>query len=175
MAQASSVWHLAVVGLASLLRGRPGFRDPAVPTSSVGLVPVYVGPQVMQTEDPSDYLSVGHVGDGDEVAGNFSQKIATMGRPRTRDESGEIRCLASAQAGDLDTTKTLLAAFALLDAVDLVLRRDATAVPDIGIPAATGVPYTLGQLSGAGTVRWTTDSRGPRCELEFSVTYDARI
>ena len=175
MAQASSVWHLAVVGLAGLLRARPGFRTPGVATTSVGLVPVYVGPQIRQTEDPQDYLSIGSAGDDDEIAGSFTQRIATIGRPRTRDEAGATRCLAAAQSGDLDTTKSMNRAFALLDEVDAVLRRDATAVPDLGVPAATGIPYTLGQLDGASTIRWTTDSRGPRCELEFTVTYDARI
>lgn len=170
-----TVWHLGVKALAAALRALPECRDPAVPTSTRGLVPVYLGPQWQDTEDTSDCIVVGYADDGD-AAGDFDQDVATLAAGRPRDESGTIQCLASGYSGDEDPTRALDAAFGLLELFDAVLRTPATASPDLGLVA--GVPLRMAEfrLGQAGAVRWEPGEKfGVRCNVEFTVTYKAKV
>ena len=170
-----SVWAEAVIALATLLRARPECRDPEVATSDLGLRPVYIGPQWARTQDPADALVIGH-GEDQDVSGSFEQEPSAMATSRPRREQGQIRCLASTQLGDLDPAIGLRRAFALLDVVDAVLRVPATGGDgDLGLKASIPVQHALFQLGSVGAVRWVEASSGLRCNVEFTVTYEARV
>lgn len=169
-----SLWSDGAVALAAALRSRPECRTPGVPTSALGLAPVYLGPQWMHTEDPADCLVVAYAED-DEVAGTFDQVPHSMSPQRRRQESGVIRCLSSAQSGDLDPTVVLDRAFALLEVVDATIRTIATAQTDLGLQASVPVIFAQFELGGTGAVRWSETKVGPRCNVEFAVTYTAHV
>ncbi len=170
-----SVWDSGVIALTAALRALPECRDPGVPTSTRGLVPVYLGPQWLTSEDPADALVIGY-GEEDEPAGQFDSEPGAMSPERRRDEKGTIRCLSSTLAGDDDPARSLTAAFALIDLVDAVVRIQATAGDgDLGLKASVPVQHALFQFGGAGAVRWSLAKAGTRCNVEFTVTYTAKV
>lgn len=175
MSDVVSAWDYGVIALADALRALPECRNPTVATSTRGLIPVYLGPQWLQTDDPADALVIGY-GEDDEAAGSFEQEPAAMSSLRTRSESGQIRCLASTYAGESDPAVALRAAFALLNLVNAAIRTQATAGDgDLGLRASVPVQHALFQLGSVGAVRWSTAQVGVRCNVEFTVTYEARV
>jgi hypothetical protein len=137
-------------------------------------VTVYVGKQPQQSKDLGDWVCLGWQPASSD-AGRFEQEVAALATTRPRTEKGRIRCLASAQRGQLDPLDALDAAFAALAGVETALRVTDPQLARRG-PAAGQVQMFHAQLGEAGAIRWDVAPQvGHRCEVEFTVTYEARL
>jgi glutamate mutase epsilon subunit len=171
MALGRSRWPDVVAGLLSTMRARPGYRDPAAVAAS-SLIPVYRSWQTGLSEDATRaYLVVAWSGTpaNRADAGLFRQSVATTGRV-TRDEDGEVRCLAVAQVGESefgDVAATEAAAFTILADVEDALRVD----PTLGLSPN---PRLVVELMEAAAIR-SYPAAGCVSEIEFTVRYRARI
>jgi len=162
----TSQFSAVVRALRTAVAAQPGYRLPG--NTALGGITVYIGAQPKGTTDPGDYVVIGYVGDGD--AGRWEQAQATMGPARSRDESGEIRCLASAQSGNPDPLDALDGAFAALAGVEAAVRADGS----LGL--VPGLQRLLAQVGGADVITWdTSPSGGHRADVQFTVRYEARI
>ena len=139
-------------------------------TASGKTVTVYRGPENLGSSEPGDWVAIGYGGDG-ESAGTWDQETgplaATAGRPRA--ETGQIRCLASVQTGNLDPLDSIDRCEAIVAAVETTLRAD----PTLGL--VPPLAQLVAEMRGAGAVAWVTGPRGQRCEITFTVGYRARI
>lgn len=170
---ATSQYPAAVRALRDLVGAQTGFRVPG-DTAAGPAITVLVGQQALQTKGLGDWVALGWQPPGGD-AGRFEQEVAALATTRPRNEKGRIRCLASAQRGNLDPLDTLDAAFAALAGVETALR---VTDPQLGLrgPGAGQVQQFHAQLGEAGAVRWDKALQvGHRCEIEFLVTYEARL
>lgn len=121
------------------------------------------------SEDPGDVVMIGvpNITDVNAIAaGSFSQAVATMGTPRTREETGSINGVVLAWNGDGDSSAARLAAFAILADLEDALRTD----PSLGLTAFT---RTVAQLETGAIAEDKQD--GATCAISFTVIYAARI
>jgi hypothetical protein len=162
-------WPDVVAALITLMRATAGYRDPSAYGSEI---PVYDSFGIGRDEQPVDaYLVIAWAGDPDslEDGGDSGQGIATLGN-NTRDEKGTVRCRAVGQygtgAGRIDPTAARATAFAVMGAVETLLRGN----PTLGIVA----PRMLARIGQIESIQqWANE--GPCCALTFTVTYDTRI
>jgi hypothetical protein len=157
------------------MRATTGYRSPYSGSSGIT---VFDGPEYGLTEEHSEsYLVIGWAGDPDspEDSGQSRQTTgplaANAGRPR--DEEGTINCRAVSQIGDASLTQRSVkdardACLAVIATVEAALRTDPTLglVPTLSrLVAEMGGTFTPKQYANAGIV----------CEIDFQVTYRARI
>lgn len=162
----SSQFAKVVRALRDKAAAQTGFRAPG--NTALGGITVYVGAQPQGTSDLGDYLVVGYGPDGD--AGRWAQSPAAMSTQRPREETGQVRCLASAQSGNLDPLDALDAAFTAIAGLEQALRDD----PTVGL--VPGVALMVVQVGESGSVTWdTASSGGHRADVEFTVNYMTRI
>lgn len=170
MTVATSVWNRAVRALRDQLAAQPGYRLPT--STAVGGITVYAGPPA-NTADPGDYVAFGFVDDTTD-AGDFTQRSAALATTRPREEEAQIRCVASSSGGDRDPLVVLDAAWAAMAGVEDLIR---TVDPTLGLQGAGGgqLQQFIAQFRGNGRVRWPKTTRGVRCDVEFTITYKARL
>jgi hypothetical protein len=157
------------------MRATTGYRSPFSGNSGNT---VFDGPEYGITEERSQtFLVIGWAGDPDspEDSGQSRQTTgplaANAGRPR--DEEGVINCRAVSQAGDSSLRERSMKtvrddALAAIADVEASLRTDPTLglVPTLSrMVAEMGGTFTPRQYMNAGAV----------CEIDFQVTYRARI
>lgn len=121
------------------------------------------------SSDQGDVVMIGvpNIADTNAIsAGSFTQSTATMGTPRSREETGSINGLALAWNGDGSASAARLAAFALIASIEGVLR----ATPALGV---TSFGYLVAQMNTGDVVEDKED--GATCAISFTVTYAARI
>jgi hypothetical protein len=172
---ATTQWAAVVDALVAAMRATTGYRSPYSGSSGVT---VFDGPEYGLTEEHSEsYLVIGWAGDPDspEDSGQSRQTTgplaANAGRPR--DEEGTINCRAVSQIGDASLTQRSVkdardACLAVIATVEAALRTDPTLglVPTLSrLVAEMGGTFTPKQYANAGIV----------CEIDFQVTYRARI
>jgi hypothetical protein len=174
---ATTQWGAVVDALVSTMRAATGYRSPY--SGSSGNT-VYDGPEYALTDEHADsgtFLVIGWAGDPDspEDSGQSRQTTgplaAAAGRPR--DEEGVVNCKAVSQVGDANLSERSVkdvrdAALAVISDVEASLRTDPTLglVPTLSrLVAEMGGTFTPRQYMSAGAV----------CEIEFQVTYRARI
>jgi hypothetical protein len=164
-----------------LTRALAGHRDPNGTMSTDGLVTVYDGPEVRSTDDAIDstLLIIGWSGDDtdalEEAASSSwtSGPIAatSSGTPiRPRDETTTVSCKVISQRAE--TMKAARdGAITELEAVAQLCRND----PSLGID-------TSATIGGVRTLAWVTAGSmvqyldaGYVCELDFTVSYNARV
>ena len=127
-------------------------------------VRIFDGPEI-DTSYPNDWIAVGHDGsdDGDFEAAAASQEYAPIGALR-KNEDGALSCVLSTWDGTTDITARRVRAFALLAAVEDVVRAD---------PSFSGAVLWAGLESFQLQYRQT--NQGAAVEIPFSLTYRARI
>lgn len=122
------------------------------------------------SDDPGDYLMFG-VDDPSSLSptiGSWEQAVATLGRPRTRDESGTINCAAASHNGEADLQTALEQALVYIAAVEDFLRAD----PSLGLTVPGRVTI---QIGGSGSPYLAQDEFGVYALVVFTVTYEIRI
>lgn len=122
------------------------------------------------SDSPGDYLMVG-VDDpnaiGPTASATSDQSMATMGTRRSRDEVGDVTCLALCWNGDSDQKAARDAVFAMTAMVEATLRAD---------PTVGGVPGLLWAEYGTRlTLTQNQDEDGALAWLVFLVHFKARI
>jgi hypothetical protein len=172
---ATTQWAAVVDALVAAMRATTGYRSPYSGNSGNT---VFDGPEYGLTEEHSEtFLVIGWAGDPDspEDSGQSRQTTgplaANAGRPR--DEEGVVNCRAVSQVGDASLTDRSVkdvrdAALAVIADVEASLRSDPTLglVPTLSrMVAEMGGTFTPRQYMNAGAV----------CEIDFQVTYRARI
>jgi hypothetical protein len=172
---ATTQWAAVVDALVAAMRATTGYRSPYSGNSGNT---VFDGPEYGLTEEHSEtFLVIGWAGDPDspEDSGQSRQTTgplaANAGRPR--DEEGVVNCRAVSQVGDASLTDRSVkdvrdAALAVIADVEASLRTDPTLglVPTLSrMVAEMGGTFTPRQYMNAGAV----------CEIDFQVTYRARI
>jgi hypothetical protein len=172
---ATTQWAAVVDALVAAMRATTGYRSPFSGNSGNT---VFDGPEYGITEERSQtFLVIGWAGDPDspEDSGQSRQTTgplaANAGRPR--DEEGVINCRAVSQAGDSSLRERSMKtvrddALAAIADVEASLRTDPTLglVPTLSrMVAEMGGTFTPRQYMNAGAV----------CEIDFQVTYRARI
>lgn len=171
---ASTQWGAVVDALLSTMRATTGYRAPDGSTSAI---PVYDGPEYQLTNDhPATFLIVGWSGElGEpEEAGTSRQSPGPMAPPaRPRDEEGLIRCRAVSQVGDSSLSARSVkdvrdAALAVVADVESALR----AAPQLGLEPT--LPRMVVEMAPETQVRQYV-RKGVVCEIDFQVTYKARI
>ena len=162
---ATTLWGEVVDALVATMRATSGYRSP---TSTSSGITVYDGPEVLLSGEPAgSFLVIGSTKEvsGADYAGRSGQTSATFGN-RSRDEAGTIVCQAVAQSGDVDVKAVRDAALAVMGDVEDALRADN------GQGVNTGY-YCLVEQGDATISQYVTG--GAVCEIEFMVTYKARI
>lgn len=172
------VTHALILGMRSL----PGYRSPVSDTDAI---PVYHSVEVgMQGEAGSAvpvWVNIGWAGDPSVPveAGQTVQRPATLGPPRSRDESGTVRGTVTAQTGDAVKSDTDMAevgtmpwllsrAFGVLADIEAYLR----ATPGLDLSGA----HVEVWLESVDSVRpLLGDRAGLVAEVDFTVAYTARI
>jgi hypothetical protein len=172
---ATTQWAAVVDALVGAMRATTGYRSPYSGNSGNT---VFDGPEYGLTEEHSEtYLVIGWAGDPDspEDSGQSRQTTgplaANAGRPR--DEEGVVNCRAVSQVGDSSLTDRSVkdvrdAALAVIADVEAVaaVGPDPRLVPTLSrLVAEMGGTFTPRQYMNAGAV----------CEIDFQVTYRARI
>lgn len=140
-----------------------------VSTVTAALDPVRVVDGFDTSNDPGDVVMIGVADPADVTAiaaGSISQVQATMGTPRTRDETGTINGVAMAWNGDGLPAEARAAAFALVAEVEAVLRAD----PALGVTAFQNL---VSEFSTGSVLEDKED--GATCAISFTVAYKARI
>lgn len=167
----TTAWPQVVDALVAVMRATTGYQAPGATGSGI---PVYDGPEMLLSEDrPSVLLVVGWSGDSANLdepgsAGESSTVMAATTRPK--DEDGKVACRAIAQIGDGEIGGPKSArdlAFAVVDDVRAALRVGASA-PTLGVSTVRWAQITEHRMS-----QWL--NRGPVCQVDFTVSYKARI
>lgn len=152
----------------------PLIIDALVAQCSLALVGVRVTDGYEMSDDPNDggVLMVG-VEDGQSTSAaassDSSQKQATAGTPRTRDQSGQVTCYALTWNGDNNQKAARDMAYAIQAGVENLLRTD----PQLGIPRPNGQVVLL-QL-GDERLEQSQSDFGAEALLTFTVLFEARI
>lgn len=177
-----SRWLDVTHALISGMRARPGYRSPA---DAVDGIPVYHSVEVgMQGESGAAvplFLTLGWAGDPDAPAetGRATQRAATLGPARDREETGTVRGMVAAQTGDAvksgtDLTEVgtmpwlLSQAFGVLADVEAYLR----ATPTLGL-SGKHVEVWVDSVDAVRPL--LGDRAGLVVEVDFTVGYTARI
>jgi len=144
-----SAWPAVVGALVAKMRALPAFAD----------VEVYDGPPV--TDDrPLAYATVGYVA-GDTDAGTWARSRRNDFRV---EEVGTVRCQLVAQTGDTDLPAVRAQLFALIDALDALLRADQR----LGVLSADGT------CEMAADVLSVMDQQGTAQAAVVTFTYTSR-
>lgn len=98
-----------------------------------------------------------------------SQVQATMGTPRSRQQTGSINCFALSWNGDSNQKAARDAVYALQAAVESILR----ATPTLGISPPNGQILTI-QI-GDESLQQEQDEDAAQALLTFTVQFEARI
>jgi hypothetical protein len=171
---ATTQWAAVVDALVAAMRATTGYRSPYSGNSGNT---VFDGPEYGLTEEHSEtFLVIGWAGDPDspEDSGQSQQTTAALDRTaRPREERGTVNCRAVSQVGDASLSDRSVkdvrdAALAVIADVEASLRTDPTLglVPPLALLVAEmGGTFTPRQYMNAGAV----------CEIDFQVTYRARI
>lgn len=144
----------------------------AATTALAANTAVYVSDGVPVTSDPRDFLMIG-VDDpttSNPTSGSAEQVKATMGTPRTRDETGRVICAAYSSNGNGPEGQKPArdAALTYMAALETALRTD----PTLGL----GQPgYTDIEVGGATSLAQGQDENGADALLIFTVNYKIRI
>lgn len=72
----------------------------------------------------NDLLVIGATSDEEETGASLTQDWHDLGAAATRDETVQIRCYVRSQVGDVDVAGTRSRAFAVVAAVEALLRTD---------------------------------------------------
>lgn len=131
--------------------------------SSLSGVRVFDGPEI-DGSYPGDFIAVGHDGtdDGDVQAGSGRQQYLELGN-RRQFEDGSVSCFLAAWDGGTSLAARRVRAFALLSAIDTLIRSD---------PSFGGVCLYSSLDSYAVNYRQT--DLGAAVVIDFSVAYKAR-
>lgn len=137
--------------------------------SSLSGVKVYDGPVTTQ-EDAKQILWIG-MDDPDSptapIGGEFSQQFPGLGT-RQRDDDGMIHCVAECWSGSSDVRSVRVEAFAIVAAVENLIRADATLGGTLS--AVAGWAQVL-----SGQLRQNNTQEGAVARVAFQVQYKARI
>jgi hypothetical protein len=122
------------------------------------------------SEDVGNYLMVGVEDPNDASAATSAtseQSMGPMGTRRSRDEVGDITCVALCWTGDVDQKLSRDAAFAMTAAVENFLRAD----PRLGdLPGLLSVEY-----GSRTSLAQNVEDAGAQAWLVFTVHFKARI
>lgn len=156
MAHTSTVVGDAVAAIVTAMRARAGYRSPWV-AGAPGDVIVYhsaeVGLQALGAAEAALLLVVGDTGDPDtpREAGESTQRPATLGTRRARQEDATVRVRAIAQTGDVGegvVAAQWSAALDILDDLDDELRGPTGVGPSLGlVPTFQSVVAQLAQVT----------------------------
>lgn len=124
---------------------------------------IYDGIQI-DSSDPTNWISVGHDGseDGEVVAANLRNEYKQLGA-KSMFEEGSVNCTLSSWTGDTNLSVCRTSAYALLSAVDTVIRTD---------PSFGGVVLYSGLESHTPTYLQT--NQGAAVQINFTIYYKAR-
>ncbi len=110
--------------------------------------------------DAGDFVIIGHDDAvDDDQAGRIDQSWHDTGIAARRDDVAQVRCAVASQDGGSDLASARSAAFALLGAVEAVIRSD----PSLGMPEVIGTEVTF------GTIRQGRTDQGVYCLVQFTV------
>lgn len=131
--------------------------------SSLSGVRIYDGIEV-DSSDPTNWISIGHDGteDGEVVMANVRNEYKALGA-KSMFEDGSLNCSLVSWSGDTDLSTCRIGAYALLDAVDTVIRTD---------PSFGGVVLYSGLDSNSPMYMQT--NQGSAVQINFSIVYRAR-
>ncbi|MCX6399233.1 MAG: hypothetical protein NTX33_04780 [Propionibacteriales bacterium] len=149
----------------------PAVIDALVAQAAAALPSVNVFDGFGVVNDTGNYLMVGTDDPSQSVrsiAAQASQTTGPMGTSRPRDESGSIICAALAWNGNGNAKDARDAAFAVIAAVEALLRAD----PQLGL---TGGPYLVAEMGDGFQLEQTQSDQGAEALVGFSVRFRARI
>ena len=131
--------------------------------SSLSTATIYDGIEI-DSSDPTNWISIGHDGseDGEVVAANLRNEYKQLGA-KSMFEDGSINCTLSSWTGDTNLSVCRTSAYALLSAVDTVIRTD---------PSFGGVVLYSGLESHTPT--YVQTSQGAAVQINFTIYYKAR-
>lgn len=130
---------------------------------SLADVVVYDGIQIDESF-PGDFIAIGHDGseEGEVLAVDINQSYDQLGAKKMF-EDGRINCVLVANDGDNDVTARRVRAFAILSAVDTVIRTD---------PSFSGACLYSGLENHSAQYRLT--NAGSAVVITFTIAYRAR-
>lgn len=130
---------------------------------SLSTATIYDGIEI-DSSDPTNWISIGHDGseDGEVVAANLRNEYKQLGA-KSMFEDGSINCTLSSWTGDTNLSVCRTSAYALLSAVDTVIRTD---------PSFGGVVLYSGLESHTPT--YVQTSQGAAVQINFTIYYKAR-
>jgi hypothetical protein len=130
---------------------------------SLSTATIYDGIEI-DSSDPTNWISIGHDGseDGEVVAANLRNEYKQLGA-KSMFEDGSINCTLSSWTGDTKLSTCRTSAYALLSAVDTVIRTD---------PSFGGVVLYSGLESHTPT--YVQTSQGAGVQINFTIYYKAR-
>lgn len=131
--------------------------------SSLSGVTIYDGIEI-DSSDPTNWIAVGHDGgeDGEVVVANIRNEYKTLGA-KSMFEDGFLNCTLVSWTGDTSLSACRVSAYALLDAVDTVIRSD---------PSFGGVVLYSGLESNSPTYLQTNQGAG--IQINFTISYRAK-
>lgn len=126
-------------------------------------VVIYDGPEV-DNSYPGDWIGIGHNGseDGEISAGQGQNSWRGLGAKRM-EETATIDCIISTWDGDTDVAAKRVRAYAILSAVDTIIRSD----------PSFGGACLFGGLNTHELTYWQSTA-GFGVRINFSITYEAR-
>lgn len=133
---------------------------------SLAGVTVVDGPRVAADSD-KDRLFIGYDPDSDTVAEGSQEVVGHPGR--SRDEQFTITCLAEAWTGDTDVAARRARAFAILAAVEALVR------PTAGNHTLGVTSLLWAQVTGSERVQQKQTSTGVTVGVVFTVVCRARL
>lgn len=124
---------------------------------------IYDGPEI-SSEYPNNWIAVGHDGtdDGEVIMHSARNEYGPLGAKKMY-EDGSINCALTAWTGDTDTPSARAAGFALLNAVDTVIRTD---------PSFGGVVLYSGLETHQAS--YVQSNAGLGLSILFTIFYKAR-
>lgn len=150
----------------------PALIDALVAAATSALPAVVVCDGLPVAGDPGDYLLVG-VDDPDTstfaVAADTAQTPATLGTARSRDEEGDLFCVAESWNGAADAKAARDAAYATAEAVALLVRQRTT--PPFGVASLVTVEFA----QGSQQLEQGQFDRGAVARVHFTIHFRARL
>jgi hypothetical protein len=140
-----------------------GIKTALSSAASLSGVRIFDGPEIDESY-PGDAICVGHDGseDGEVLAGTANNDWNLVGAKKMF-EIGTVNCFLWSWDGDTDISARRTRAYALLSAVDTVIRTD---------PSFGGVVLYAGLESHSPTYRQT--NAGAVVVINFTIAYHAR-
>jgi hypothetical protein len=126
-------------------------------------VTIYDGIEI-DSSDPTNWISIGHDGteDGEVIAATVRNEYKALGA-KSMFENGSINCTLVSWTGDTNLSTCRIGAYALLDAVDTVIRTD---------PSFGGVVLYSGLDNNSPSYLQTQAGSG--VQINFTITYRAK-